>query len=126
MTLSDRRVYAKLIVALAEDDRSEIVRLFHDEMGIRTKHNDSDIMYRLACFFNDRDTDDVMQGLNIQLFLEDMDRRDPIVTQNDEFVMVARLSILMRGMGNAFHLKLRTAKAWEQQARQFLQDHPEQ
>ena len=38
--------------------------------GVRTKHMKSDILYRLACFWNDRDTDDVTGGRNIQTFMD--------------------------------------------------------
>lgn len=65
-----RLIYARLVKALAEDDKEKVVAIFHDEMKIETKNNDPEVLYRLAAFFHDRDSDDITGGLNVQLFME--------------------------------------------------------
>ena len=52
--------------------RPEVVRVMTEEMGLKTKHMDSDVIYRMAAFWNDRDTEDVTNGQNIQLFMEEL------------------------------------------------------
>ncbi|KAJ8901214.1 hypothetical protein NDN08_007063 [Rhodosorus marinus] len=91
MDLESRISYAKFMDALYRDDRKEIVKLYGNELGFVSKYSDPDVMYRRACFFHDRDSDDVTEGLNIQLFMEEMDRRDPVISMADEFIMVGRV-----------------------------------
>lgn len=121
MSLEDRIVYAKLIVALNRDDRDEVVRIMSDEVGFRTKHMNKDIIYRTAAFFNCRDSDDVTLGMNVSAFMEWLERSDPVVRINDEFVMVGRVSVLLRGMANAFGLKVRVSDYWKEEAEMLLQ-----
>lgn len=123
---NDQRIaYAKLVVALAEDDRNEIVRVLRDEMGVRTRHNNEEILYKLACFWNDRETDDITGGRHMQAFLDWAESVDPIVDPGD-FIMASRMSMLLRGMGRAFGLQLRSSKAWEHIAREKLVESAEQ
>jgi aarF domain-containing kinase len=35
-------------------------------------------------------------------------------------VMIARVSVLLRGMGNAFNIRLRMAEAWRKDAEKLL------
>ncbi|PXF47144.1 kinase UbiB [Gracilariopsis chorda] len=120
MSLEDRIVYAKLIVALNRDDRDEVVRIMSDEIGFRTKYMKKDIIYRTAAFFNCRDSDDITLGMNVSAFMEWLQRSDPVVRINDEFVMVGRVSVLLRGMANAFGLKLRVSDYWKEEAEMLL------
>jgi aarF domain-containing kinase len=116
----NRRTYAKLIIALNDDNKQEVVRIIRDEIGVKTKYSNSDILYRFAAFWNDRDTEDVTMGLNIQLFMEYLERTDPIVKVNEKFIMCGRISILLRGMGNAFGIRLRTSDYWRPYAEKAL------
>ncbi|CAN8068501.1 unnamed protein product [Agarophyton chilense] len=120
MSLEDRIIYAKLILAIHRDDRDEVVRIMKDEVGFRTKTMNSDIIYRTAVFFNCRDTDDVTLGMNVSSFMEWLEQSDPVQKINDEFVMVGRVSVLLRGMANAFGLKLRVSDYWKTEAEEFL------
>jgi aarF domain-containing kinase len=59
----DTRVnYAELILALADDDREEVLNVYK-RIGIRTKYMNPDILWSLAAFWNDRDTEDVTRGM---------------------------------------------------------------
>lgn len=120
MGLEERIVYAKLILAISRDDREEVVRLMTDEVGFRTTRMDPNIIFLTAAFFNCRDSDDITQGMNVSKFMEWLEKSDPVVNINDEYVMVGRVSVLMRGMANAFGMKLRVSDYWKKEAEQFL------
>lgn len=118
--VSERITYAKLILALAKDDKKEIVRLHFDEIGTKTKHRKEDIGYLMSCFYNDRDSADVCGDKNIGSFIDWLEAEDPMVQLPEAFIFCSRVSIMMRGMGNAFGLKMRVSKLWEDEARAFL------
>lgn len=119
-----RRAYAKLILAVAEGDVEECHRLVQSEkpegFGAKSKNSDPNVSFKLATFWNDRDTPDVTEGLNLQEFLDEMQSRDPVIKAPDEMVMIARVSVLLRGMGNAFNIRLRMADAWRVDAEKLL------
>ena len=74
----------------------------------------------LAMFWNDRDTPDVTMGLNLQEFIDEMEARDPVVRAPADMVMIARVSILLRGVANAFNVRLKVANAWRAHAETLL------
>jgi len=119
-----RQTYAKLIIALSEDDKDEIVRLWLHEMDQRSKTDNKTIAYKLACFWHDRNTPDIVGDYNLHTFLESLEKEDPVVRVNEDYVMAARVSVLMRGFGNMMGLQLRVAPYWRPIAEQFLQTHP--
>lgn len=120
MTTQERITYAKLIIALARDDRAEVQRIHFQEQGVVTKRNDPEVGYLFSAFYNDRDTPDVCKGMNIANFIDHLEALDPMVKVPEEYIMASRVSIMMRGMGKAFGLQLRMSKMWEQEARDFL------
>ena len=119
-----QRAYAKLILAVAKGDAEECHRLVQSDkpegFGARSKNSDAEVSFKLATFWNDRDTPDVTEGLNLQEFLVEMQARDPVIKAPDEMVMIARVSVLLRGMGNAFNIRLRMAEAWRADAEKLL------
>ena len=119
MTVEERIVFAKLIIALSRDDRSEIIRIYR-EMGYKTKYNNEDLIYRHACFYCDRDTDDITNGKNMHLFLEWMQQQDPVVQLPEEYIMASRVTLMMRGMAKAFGLQIRISELWKDEAERFL------
>ena len=120
LSLSERVKYAKLILALARDDREEIVRLYFDELGTKTKYRKADTAYRAACFWSDRDTPDILGNHNIATFIDSLEAEDPMIQLPEAYIMASRVSVMLRGMGNAFGLKLRVSKLWEDEARRLL------
>ena len=120
MKVSDRIIYAKLIIALDKEDRAEVVRIMKDEMHVRTKNMNDDVLYRTAAFFNCRDSDDVTMGMNVSEFMDWLETTDPVRKINDEFVMVGRVSVLLRGVANAFGMKIRISRYWREEAERFL------
>jgi len=125
INLKTRLNYAKLILALADDDKDRIVDIFTNKMRMRGKYGKKDIAYKLACFWNDRITKDVMGDHNIPSFLDWAQSEDPVDSVDNEYVMIARVSVFLRGMGNAFGLQLRTSSYWKPYAKQLLSEHGE-
>lgn len=120
LSLKDRIIYAKLILALHREDRPEVIRIITQEVGFRTKHMNEDVIYRSIVFYNDRDDPELMMNMNVHHFMEWLEAQDPPVQVNDEFVLLARVSILLRGMAHGFGLKLRVSDYWSVEAEQFL------
>jgi predicted unusual protein kinase regulating ubiquinone biosynthesis (AarF/ABC1/UbiB family) len=120
MSKEERVIYAKLILALARDDRHEVQRIHFQEQGAVTQHTCPDTAYLFACFYNDRDTPDICRGMNIANFIDFLEARDPMVRVPEAYIMASRVSIMMRGMGKAFGLQLRVSKLWEQEAAAYL------
>ncbi len=90
-------------------------------MAYRTKLNNEDLIYRHACFYCDRDTDDITMGKNMHLFLEWMQQEDPVVSLPEQSIMASRVTLMMRGMAKAFGLQIRMSEIWKDEAEQFLQ-----
>lgn len=121
MSVEDRTQYAKLILALNRNDRAEVIRIVTEDGQFRTKYMNEDVIYRSMAFFHCRDTEDVLQGMNVSQFMDWMEKTDPIVQINDEFVMVGRVSVLIRGLANAFGFKVRVSDYWKEEAQNFLE-----
>ena len=120
MTLEQRIIFAKLIVSLSRDDRDEIIRIYTEDMGYQTKSNNPDLVYRHACFWCDRDTDDITLGKNMHLFLEWLQQQDPVIQLPEDYLMASRVTLMMRGMAKAFGLELKVSEIWKETAQKFL------
>ncbi|UPR02126.1 serine/threonine-protein kinase [Chloropicon primus] len=120
LSLEKRVEYAKLVVYLAKDKRKSAVLQATEGMGLVTKNMNHQIIYRTLAFFHDRDTDDVTGGKNIQQFMDWCNAEDPILDLDDDYVLVGRVSLLLRGLGNAFNLKLRVTQYWRSEAERLL------
>jgi aarF domain-containing kinase len=116
-----RRNLALLMISLCSPSHQEAVRVYSQDMGVRTAKMDPRILYKMAAFWYDRDTPDVTEGMNVHSFTEWLHQQDPVTFLPDEYVMIGRVSVLLRGMGAAFGVKLRTAQAWSPHARALLQ-----
>lgn len=111
--------YAELILLLEYDDREAIVKKY-TEIGIKTERMDPHILWCLATFWNDRDSDDVTRGMNVQVFMDWMQSTDPLLELPQEYVMMARVSVLLRGIASAFGMSLRIAPTWAPLAEKLL------
>lgn len=70
----------------------------------------------------DRDTDDVTGDMNVQEFMDWAQAEDPMENVNEDTVMPGRVSLLMRGIANAFGMRLRTAPDWKPAAKRLIDD----
>lgn len=120
--VESRIIFAKIIVALANDDEAEVVRSLR-RAGVQTKYNKSMTCFRLGAFWFDRNTEDVTGGLNPQQFMDEMESQDPSKGLPEDLIMPGRVSVLMRAVGNAFGMHLSVAKLYEPVAREVLRKH---
>jgi len=114
-----RVLMSKFMVAVANSDQLAALQALQD-LGNKTKSNNSEVSWRLASFWFDRNDAEITKGMNMQEFLDWCQHTDPPVESSDEIVMIGRVSMLLRGLGNAFGLDLRVARMWESRARQLL------
>ena len=106
MTIEERIIYAKVIIAHSRGDKSEVIRLHFEEQGVRTKKMDPEIGYLFSAFYNDRDTEDVCQGMNIASFIDFLEAKDPMVQLPEAYIFASRVNLMLRGMGKAFGLQV--------------------
>ena len=66
LTVEERVLYARLIVALADRDSLNIVAVYK-AMGVRTKLNNPTVLEAWATILNDRDDAEVLEGFNFQV-----------------------------------------------------------
>jgi predicted unusual protein kinase regulating ubiquinone biosynthesis (AarF/ABC1/UbiB family) len=119
LSKSDRLLFAALIVALADDNKEKIVQLMK-EAGFRSKKMDEDVIYRYAKVYYDEDNPDITGGDHIQVFVEKLQAIDPIISIPDQFIMIGRTSIMLRGLGHALHQHRSIAKSWKLMAQKVL------
>jgi hypothetical protein len=70
----------------------------------------------------DLDSKTLTGGKHIQLFMEELQARDPIIQLPTDFIMVSRASLMLRGLAHALHQSRSTAKAWRPIAERVLRD----
>ncbi|OQS00018.1 glycoside hydrolase [Thraustotheca clavata] len=110
----DHRVrLAKLVVSLAEGTDEDVVNAMKNEIRLKTKYMDPFVLEKMGRVMMDRDDRTVTNGENIQLFMEKLGKRDPIVEQSDDFIMAYRVSLLLRGLSYALHYDMSHAKMWK-------------
>jgi len=125
-SVADRARLGHLVVALADGDRSRIVEKAK-LLGFRTRHDDPEVIYRLARLSFDRDDAESMvlpdgtAPANVQAYFEALAKLDPMTQMPPNFVMAARNSFLLRGLGTHFGVELRTATLWRQLALRAVQ-----
>ena len=57
--------------------------------------------------------------------MEWAEEQDPVEIVNQDIVMACRVNVMMRGMANAFQLRLRMAPVWRPHAEAYLAAHGE-
>jgi len=119
LTKERRVLFCKLIVALADDNREDIVRLMK-EAGWESTKMDPEVIYLFAKVCYDEDNDKLTNGMHIQLFLEDLQARDPIITTPKDFISIYQTSIRLRGLAHALRQPRSLAKAWKPIAKRVL------
>ena len=69
ISLATRLSYAKIVIALDEENQEEVQRVVTQELGGKSKYMRADICYRITAFWSDRDTRDITGGRNIAEFM---------------------------------------------------------
>merc|ERR1719469_1783587 len=107
--MSFRLSLAKLIIALAKNDRKAVGPL-ERECGMRTKYNRDDIRWAVCSFWLDKDSEEVLQGRNLHDFMVWGEREDPVLEYPEDLYLVCRCSVMVRSLALAFGVRLSTAE----------------
>jgi aarF domain-containing kinase len=121
LTKEERRLLARIIVALDDDDKDEVVKLMK-EAGFKSQRMDPDVIYMYAKVSYDQDSKELTNGKHIQMFMEDLQSRDPIIQLPGNYIMVGRTSILLRGLAHTLKQSRSVAKSWRPLAEQVLNE----
>jgi aarF domain-containing kinase len=116
-----RHLLAKIIIALDDDDRSEVVRLMK-KAGFKSKKMDPDVIWLYAKVGYDEDNAELTGGKHIQMFMEDIEARDPIIELPKDFIMVSRCTMMLRGLCHAMLQSRSIAKSWRPIAERVLRE----
>mmetsp|Transcript_13476 Transcript_13476/g.31324 ORF Transcript_13476/g.31324 Transcript_13476/m.31324 type:complete len:90 (+) Transcript_13476:1675-1944(+) len=82
-----------------------------------------DNIYLYAKVAFDQDNEKLTDGKHIQVFMEDLEKADPIVSVPRELFMVSRTSILLRGLAHALRQSRSIAEVWKPIAEKALKNH---
>mmetsp|Transcript_21333 Transcript_21333/g.30895 ORF Transcript_21333/g.30895 Transcript_21333/m.30895 type:complete len:146 (+) Transcript_21333:1647-2084(+) len=121
LTNEERLLFCKLIIALADDDKKDIIRLMK-QSGYESQNMNEDIIYRFAKVSYDEDNDELTEGKHIQVFMEDLEGQDPIIHLPQQYIMIGRASVMLRGLGHALHQSRSVAKIWRPIAVRVLEE----
>lgn len=121
LSKQDRHLFARILIALDDGNRDEIVRLMK-EAGYKSKYMDPENIYLYAKVGYDQDNAELTGGKHIQMFMEDLQAKDPIIELPKEFLMVSRSSLMLRGLAHALHQSRSVAKTWRPLAERVLRE----
>jgi aarF domain-containing kinase len=118
-----RFAIAKLILAVNEGDK-EKTTLILNSLGLSSKLNDPNTQFRAISFWLDQENPELMLNLNTHKFLEEMERRDPIVTMSGDLVMVCRCAMILRSIADSilFDKRVRITDHWKKYANLILEN----
>eukprot|EP00038_Savillea_parva_P029166 m.69256 g.69256 ORF g.69256 m.69256 type:complete len:569 (+) comp8570_c0_seq1:221-1927(+) len=119
LTRGERLLTAVLYVALARGDRDMIFNVCRNG-GYKSKYMDEDVIYKMTQFGFDSFGRDVLEGKNIQQFVDECFAADPWEETADNLVMVNFLSIRLRSVGLAMQHPVRCSTYWAPIAEQVL------
>jgi aarF domain-containing kinase len=83
---------------------------------------DPEVIYLFAKVSYDEDNSKLTNGMHIQLFIEDLQARDPIIDMPKAFIIIYQASIRLRGLAHALHQPRSLAKAWKPIALKVLRE----
>jgi aarF domain-containing kinase len=121
LSKENRVLFAKLIVALDDDNRDEIIRLMQ-EAGFRSQKMDPEVIYLYAKVGYDQDNASLTNNMHIQMFMEELESRDPIIQLPNDFIMISRASLILRGLSHALHQSRSVARCWRPLAERVIQE----
>jgi predicted unusual protein kinase regulating ubiquinone biosynthesis (AarF/ABC1/UbiB family) len=116
-----RHLFSKIIIALDDDNREDIIRLMK-EAGFKSQKMDPEVIYLYAKVGYDEDNLHLTKGKHIQLFMEELQNRDPIIELPTDFIMIGRASLILRGLAHALHQGRSVAAVWRPIAERVLKE----
>ena len=114
---------AKLIIFLGDNNVEMIVKQITEKMEFKTRYMDEWVIEKCARFFFDSDGKEITEGMNVQLFLEYLNHKDPVIHSSDDYVMVQRLRVLMSGLHYSLGYQFSAAQKWRKYAKMLLDKH---
>lgn len=122
---AQRTLMARAIVALARADPANpehraVVADIGKEMGLLTERSDMDVLFDLSVMSFDRDDALFTKGVEPQTLLQQLSARDRIITFPQDYILAARASFMLRGLGHMLNQHRSVAKAWAPQAEATL------
>ena len=121
LTKADRHLFCHIVLALAEDNKPRIIELMK-EAGFESKSMVPEVIYSYAKVAYDEDSKELTKGLHIQMFMEELQTRDPIIALPYDFIVIGRCSLILRGLAHALKQPRSVAKAWQPIAERVLRD----
>jgi aarF domain-containing kinase len=118
LTAAQRLQVARLMAAHARAQpqnpahRARICQLMRS-MGFSGERGDVDVGYALSQLFFDKDDLLVTGGKNTQAYIEGLQARDATKDVGQDFVLVARCSLMLRGLGHQLNQHRSAALAWQ-------------
>jgi hypothetical protein len=83
---------------------------------------DPEVIFLYAKVGYDEDNLHLTNGKHIQVFIEELEKRDPIVTLPVDFIMIGRASLILRGLAHALHQSRSVAAVWRPIAERVLKE----
>ena len=114
---TQRADLARLFVALDKRDEDGIVEAAV-AMGMKTKNMNREVIINFATHFFDRD----LAPMSPPQYLLELKAIDKITSLPKEFMLVARSSLLLRGLGAKLHAPVRMSSVWAKEARRYLRE----
>jgi len=90
--------------------------------GYKSKHNRKDVLMRLMRFSYDSWGKDVMEGKNIQQFIDELKTLDPWEEVADNLVMASFMSIRLRSLALGMNHPVKCSDWWAPMAEQILKE----
>jgi aarF domain-containing kinase len=121
LSKESRQLFAKLIIALDDDDKEKIIACMK-EAGMKTQNMDPEVIYLYARVSYAEINDRILEGMHVQVFMEELQHRDPIIELPKDWLMVSRCSLLLRGLAQAMHQNRNVATSWRPIAEKVLRE----
>jgi aarF domain-containing kinase len=132
LTKEQRLQLARLLVALArmddanpsKEDRLHVAKCI-GAMGFETKRKDPEVAFKAARVYFDRDDRVITGNRHIQQYIEDLDAEDATTKVVDDFVLVVRANVMLRGLGHMLNQHRRASIMWRGIAEKVMRDNGE-
>ncbi|RKP21088.1 ABC1-domain-containing protein [Rozella allomycis CSF55] len=108
----DRKLLCELVVALSEKNKVKVKEIAH-KTGYKSKDFNEDVIFRIAVVAFDQEGKWVTEGMHVQKFMEKMFQIDPWERMSNLFVMPARTSLLLRGIGLMLNHPVSVCDSWK-------------
>eukprot|EP00040_Diaphanoeca_grandis_P029283 m.171197 g.171197 ORF g.171197 m.171197 type:complete len:623 (-) comp31640_c0_seq1:69-1937(-) len=118
---SERLIACVLYAALAKNDKDMVVNICING-GYKSKYFNHDVIMKLCQFGFDTYSKDLLEGKNVQQFIDDLYAADPYTEMADNLTMVNFLSIRLRSLAMQMGHPVTCSEYWGKLAEEVLQE----